>query len=201
MWMKLRNVVMGVAQFRQALRKQQPPPTQSPLSDGSDLDAVSHGSLDSSADTNTAEQGPYAPDSIKVDPTDDRRSTGTPQNGCRLRHLTTPFLSLTRPFFLLSHCFHTASLHLLPAISLLLSLPAPSFLTSFLSSSLLSWLVVSMFFLLHYGCSAVSLPNYPLRPSLPACACAVCARACSQPRGLGRCGVGHPVGSLTLGGF
>uniref|UniRef100_A0A8K9UT48 DENN domain containing 4A n=1 Tax=Oncorhynchus mykiss TaxID=8022 RepID=A0A8K9UT48_ONCMY len=76
MWMKLRNVVMGVAQFRQALRKQQPPPTQSPLSDGSDLDAVSHGSLDSSADTNTAEQGPYAPDSIKVDPTDDRRSTG-----------------------------------------------------------------------------------------------------------------------------
>uniref|UniRef100_A0A673WHB9 DENN domain containing 4A n=1 Tax=Salmo trutta TaxID=8032 RepID=A0A673WHB9_SALTR len=32
MWMKLRNVVMGVAQFRQALRKQQPPPTQSPLS-------------------------------------------------------------------------------------------------------------------------------------------------------------------------
>ncbi|XP_045565097.1 C-myc promoter-binding protein isoform X2 [Salmo salar] len=75
MWMKLRNVVMGVAQFRQALRKQQPPPTQSPLSDGSDLDAVSHGSLDSSADTNTAEQGPYAPDSIKVDPTDDRRST------------------------------------------------------------------------------------------------------------------------------
>ncbi|XP_055756107.1 C-myc promoter-binding protein-like isoform X3 [Salvelinus fontinalis] len=73
MWMKLRNVVMGVAQFRQALRKQQPPPTQSPLSDGSDLDAVSHGSLDSS---NTAEQGPYAPDSIKVDPTDDRRSTG-----------------------------------------------------------------------------------------------------------------------------
>uniref|UniRef100_A0A673WHR4 DENN domain containing 4A n=1 Tax=Salmo trutta TaxID=8032 RepID=A0A673WHR4_SALTR len=76
MWMKLRNVVMGVAQFRQALRKQQPPPTQSPLSDGSDLDAVSHGSVDSSADTNTAEQGPYAPDSIKVDPTDDRRSTG-----------------------------------------------------------------------------------------------------------------------------
>ncbi|XP_045075912.1 LOW QUALITY PROTEIN: C-myc promoter-binding protein [Coregonus clupeaformis] len=75
MWMKLRNVVMGVAQFRQALRKQQAPPTPSPLSDGSDLDAVSHGSLDSSADTNTAEQGPYATDSIKVDPTDDRRST------------------------------------------------------------------------------------------------------------------------------
>lgn len=46
--------------------------------DGSDLDAVSHGSLDSSADTNLAEQGPYATDSVKVDPTDDRSSTGTP---------------------------------------------------------------------------------------------------------------------------
>lgn len=43
--------------------------------DGSDLDAVSHGSLDSSADNNLAEQqGPFA----KVDPTDDRSSTGTP---------------------------------------------------------------------------------------------------------------------------
>ncbi|XP_046897446.1 C-myc promoter-binding protein-like isoform X1 [Hypomesus transpacificus] len=73
LWMKLRNVVLGVAQFRRALRKQQAHPTQSPLSDGSDLDAVSHGSLDSS---NTAEQGPFATDSIKVDPTDDRSSTG-----------------------------------------------------------------------------------------------------------------------------
>uniref|UniRef100_A0A671VNT8 DENN domain containing 4A n=1 Tax=Sparus aurata TaxID=8175 RepID=A0A671VNT8_SPAAU len=75
LWMKLRNVVLGVAQFKQALRRQAPL-TQSPLSDGSDLDAVSHGSLDSSADTNVAEQGPYATDSIKVDPTDDRSSTG-----------------------------------------------------------------------------------------------------------------------------
>lgn len=41
--------------------------------DGSDLDAVSHGSLDS----NVAEQGPFATDSVKVDPTDDRSSTGT----------------------------------------------------------------------------------------------------------------------------
>ncbi|XP_036952636.1 C-myc promoter-binding protein-like isoform X4 [Acanthopagrus latus] len=75
LWMKLRNVVLGVAQFKRALRRQAPL-TQSPLSDGSDLDAVSHGSLDSSADTNVAEQGPYATDSIKVDPTDDRSSTG-----------------------------------------------------------------------------------------------------------------------------
>ncbi|KAI3376890.1 hypothetical protein L3Q82_000143 [Scortum barcoo] len=49
LWMKLRNVVLGVAQFKRALRRHAPH-TQSPLSDGSDLDAVSHGSLDSSAD-------------------------------------------------------------------------------------------------------------------------------------------------------
>ncbi|XP_044074973.1 C-myc promoter-binding protein-like isoform X3 [Siniperca chuatsi] len=75
LWMKLRNVVLGVAQFKRALRRHAPL-TQSPLSDGSDLDAVSHGSLDSSADTNLAEQGPYATDSVTVDPTDDRSSTG-----------------------------------------------------------------------------------------------------------------------------
>ncbi|CAL8351557.1 unnamed protein product [Merluccius merluccius] len=75
LWMKLRNVLLGVAQFKQALRRPAPF-TQSPLSDGSDLDAVSHGSLDSSADTNTAEHGPYTSGSVKVDPTDDRSSTG-----------------------------------------------------------------------------------------------------------------------------
>ena len=51
--------------------------------DGSDADAVSHGSLDSSADTNPAEPGPYAADPVKVDPTDDKSSTGTPERGCR----------------------------------------------------------------------------------------------------------------------
>ncbi|AWP01157.1 putative C-myc promoter-binding protein-like [Scophthalmus maximus] len=68
LWMKLRNVILGVAQFKRALRRHGPV-TPSPLSDGSDLDAVSHGSLDSSVDTNPA-------DSVKVDPTDDRSSTG-----------------------------------------------------------------------------------------------------------------------------
>ncbi|XP_069561516.1 C-myc promoter-binding protein-like isoform X8 [Brachyistius frenatus] len=68
LWMKLRNVILGVAQFKQALRRPAPL-TQSPLSDGSDLDAVSHGSLDSSADAHVA-------DSAKVDPADDRSSTG-----------------------------------------------------------------------------------------------------------------------------
>ncbi|XP_041844894.1 C-myc promoter-binding protein-like isoform X3 [Melanotaenia boesemani] len=62
LWMKLRNVILGVAQFKRALRRHAPL-TQSPLSDGSDLDAVSHGSLESSADTN-------------LGPTDDRSSTG-----------------------------------------------------------------------------------------------------------------------------
>uniref|UniRef100_A0A4W6EJX9 DENN domain containing 4A n=1 Tax=Lates calcarifer TaxID=8187 RepID=A0A4W6EJX9_LATCA len=75
LWMKLRNVILGVAQFKRALRRHAPH-TQSPLNGACDLDAVSHGSLDSSADTNLAEQGPYATDSVKVDPTDDRSSTG-----------------------------------------------------------------------------------------------------------------------------
>ncbi|XP_028999741.1 C-myc promoter-binding protein-like isoform X2 [Betta splendens] len=75
LWMKLRNVILGVAQFKRALRRHAPL-TQSPLSDGSDLDAVSHSSLDSSADTNLAEQGLYANDCVKLDPIDDRSSTG-----------------------------------------------------------------------------------------------------------------------------
>ncbi|KAJ3593207.1 hypothetical protein NHX12_005543 [Muraenolepis orangiensis] len=78
LWMKLRNVLLAVAQFKQALRKPAAFP-QSPLSDGSDLDAVSHGSLDSSADTNPAEHSPYAPGSVKVDPTDDSSSTAGAQ--------------------------------------------------------------------------------------------------------------------------
>uniref|UniRef100_A0A6Q2X3E8 DENN domain containing 4A n=1 Tax=Esox lucius TaxID=8010 RepID=A0A6Q2X3E8_ESOLU len=130
LWMKLRNVVMGVAQFRQGLRKHLAPPTQSPLSDGSDLDAVSHGSLDSSADANTAEHGPFAPDTIIVDPTDDRHSTGT-QSGIQscitgLR-LTPPSLSLMSffppPLSLLPLDFHPPPpcllLYLLPGLHLL----------------------------------------------------------------------------------
>nr|XP_054588173.1 C-myc promoter-binding protein isoform X2 [Nothobranchius furzeri] len=74
LWMKLRNVILGVAQFKQALRRHGHF-TQGPFSDGSDLDAVSHSSMDSSADTNVAEQGPFTSDPVKVDPTDDRSST------------------------------------------------------------------------------------------------------------------------------
>ncbi|XP_034051303.1 C-myc promoter-binding protein-like isoform X2 [Thalassophryne amazonica] len=71
LWMKLRNVVLSVAQFKRALRRHQPL-TQSPLSDGCDLDAVSHCSLETSASTNLAGQDAYA---TRVDPTDDKSST------------------------------------------------------------------------------------------------------------------------------
>ncbi|XP_077568857.1 C-myc promoter-binding protein-like isoform X2 [Stigmatopora nigra] len=75
LWMKLRNVVLGVAQFKRSLRKHVPL-TQSPLSaDGSEMDAVSHGSLDSATDANLNEQVSYTTDTIKIDPTDDRSST------------------------------------------------------------------------------------------------------------------------------
>ncbi|XP_036399411.1 C-myc promoter-binding protein-like [Megalops cyprinoides] len=76
LWMKLRNVVLGVAQFRRALKRQQANPAQTPLSDGSDLDAVSHGSLEGSNDTNPGERVPFSTDSVRVDSTDDRSSTG-----------------------------------------------------------------------------------------------------------------------------
>ncbi|XP_068433218.1 C-myc promoter-binding protein-like isoform X2 [Clinocottus analis] len=73
LWMKLRNVVLGVAQFKRALRRPAPL-ALSPLSDGgNDLDAVSHGSLDVCAGTNL---GRFASGAARVEPTDDRSSTG-----------------------------------------------------------------------------------------------------------------------------
>ncbi|KAL2088331.1 hypothetical protein ACEWY4_015230 [Coilia grayii] len=70
LWLKLRNVVLGVAQFRQALKKHQQQSVHTPLSDGSDLDAVSQGSMDSSNETNPV-------DLIKVETTDDKSSTAS----------------------------------------------------------------------------------------------------------------------------
>uniref|UniRef100_A0A671E722 DENN domain containing 4A n=1 Tax=Rhinolophus ferrumequinum TaxID=59479 RepID=A0A671E722_RHIFE len=58
LWTKLRNVVLGVAQFKD------------------DLDAVSHGSMDSGHGTHTVEQAPFNTGLIKVYATDDRASTG-----------------------------------------------------------------------------------------------------------------------------
>ncbi|XP_078283564.1 C-myc promoter-binding protein isoform X8 [Rhinoraja longicauda] len=77
LWMKLRNVLLATSQFRRVLKKAPPNPLQTQmLSDGSDLDAVSHGSMDSSNETNTVEQPQFSTEQMKVDTTDDRSSTG-----------------------------------------------------------------------------------------------------------------------------
>ncbi|XP_041651387.1 C-myc promoter-binding protein isoform X3 [Cheilinus undulatus] len=73
LWGKLRNVVLGVLQFKQAGRKQTT--LRDPqLSDGSDLDTVSHGSLDSANDS--AERTSIDTDFTKMDSSDDGFSTG-----------------------------------------------------------------------------------------------------------------------------
>ncbi|KAM9854063.1 C-myc promoter-binding protein [Aulostomus maculatus] len=74
LWGKLRNVVLGVVQFKQAGRKQQTPHREPQLSDGSDLDTVSHGSLDSANDS--AEHTSIDTDFNKMDSSDDGFSTG-----------------------------------------------------------------------------------------------------------------------------
>ncbi|XP_041442829.1 C-myc promoter-binding protein isoform X3 [Xenopus laevis] len=76
LWIKVRNVVLAVAQFKQALIKQHTSALQPPASDCSDLDAVSHGSLDSSVDMNPTEQPSFSTDVTYADPADDRSSTG-----------------------------------------------------------------------------------------------------------------------------
>ncbi|KAB0407173.1 hypothetical protein E2I00_013525, partial [Balaenoptera physalus] len=75
LWTKVRNVVLGVAQFKRALKKHAHL-SQTTLSDGSDLDAVSHGSMDSGHGTHTVEQAPFNTGLIKVYASDDRSSTG-----------------------------------------------------------------------------------------------------------------------------
>ncbi|KFO25131.1 C-myc promoter-binding protein [Fukomys damarensis] len=74
LWTKVRNVILGVAQFKRALKKQAHL-SQTTLSDGSDLDTVSHGSMDSGHGTHTVEQAPFNTGLIKVYATDDRSST------------------------------------------------------------------------------------------------------------------------------
>ncbi|XP_031139189.1 C-myc promoter-binding protein isoform X2 [Sander lucioperca] len=74
LWGKLRNVVLGVLQFKQAGRKQQTLHRDPHLSDGSDLDTVSHGSLDSANDS--AERTSIDTDFTKMDSSDDGFSTG-----------------------------------------------------------------------------------------------------------------------------
>ncbi|XP_023136749.2 C-myc promoter-binding protein isoform X2 [Amphiprion ocellaris] len=74
LWGKLRNVVLAVLHFKQAGRKQQTLHRDPQLSDGSDLDTVSHGSLDSANDS--AERTSIDTDFTKMDSSDDGFSTG-----------------------------------------------------------------------------------------------------------------------------
>ncbi|XP_026086364.1 C-myc promoter-binding protein-like isoform X1 [Carassius auratus] len=74
LWGKLRNVVRGVVLFKQVWRRQTTHPKDTHLSDASDLDSVSHGSLDSSNDL--AERVSIDTDFTKMDSSDDRSSTG-----------------------------------------------------------------------------------------------------------------------------
>ncbi|KAG8506201.1 C-myc promoter-binding protein [Galemys pyrenaicus] len=76
LWTKVRNVVLGVSQFKRALKKHAHLPQTTLSADGSDLDAVSHGSMDSGHGTHTVEQAPFNTGLIKVYATDDRSSTG-----------------------------------------------------------------------------------------------------------------------------
>ncbi|XP_045057193.2 C-myc promoter-binding protein isoform X7 [Desmodus rotundus] len=76
LWTKLRNVVLGVAQFKRALKKHAHLSQTTLSADGSDLDAVSHGSMDSGHGTHTVEQAPFNAGLIKVYAADDRSSTG-----------------------------------------------------------------------------------------------------------------------------
>ncbi|XP_077372897.1 C-myc promoter-binding protein isoform X2 [Festucalex cinctus] len=73
LWGKLRNVVLGIGQFKQAGKKQTLH-RETQLSDGSDLDTVSHGSLDSANDS--AERTSIDTDFNKMDSSDDGLSTG-----------------------------------------------------------------------------------------------------------------------------
>ncbi|XP_041078146.1 LOW QUALITY PROTEIN: DENN domain-containing protein 4C-like [Polyodon spathula] len=83
MWTKVRNVLRGVAQFKQALGKT--PSSKSPAlvttapvgtAGGSDGDTVSHGSVDSSNDTNSGEHTLFVRNLIILDSTDKHCSTG-----------------------------------------------------------------------------------------------------------------------------
>ncbi|KAJ1218481.1 hypothetical protein NDU88_006060 [Pleurodeles waltl] len=73
LWMKVRNVVQGTTQFRQALKKKIHNAGISSVSASqnaahkSDVDAVSHGSVDSSNDANSGEHTLFSRDLIQLD--------------------------------------------------------------------------------------------------------------------------------------
>nr|XP_045004620.1 DENN domain-containing protein 4C isoform X1 [Jaculus jaculus] len=82
LWTKVRNVVYGLAQFRQSLKKtgqkSQVLSVSAPqnVTGGSDGDTVSHGSVDSSNDANSGEHTVFVRDLIKIDSIDNHLSTG-----------------------------------------------------------------------------------------------------------------------------
>ncbi|XP_019514611.1 PREDICTED: DENN domain-containing protein 4C isoform X1 [Hipposideros armiger] len=82
LWTKVRNVVHGLAQFRQPLKKTVQKSQVSSISapqnatGGSDGDTVSHGSVDSSNDANSGEHTVFVRDLISLDSTDNHSSTG-----------------------------------------------------------------------------------------------------------------------------
>ncbi|ELK29327.1 DENN domain-containing protein 4C [Myotis davidii] len=82
LWTKVRNVVRGLAQFRQPLKKSVQKSQVSSISapqnatGGSDGDTVSHGSVDSSNDANNGEHTVFVRDLISLDSIDNHSSTG-----------------------------------------------------------------------------------------------------------------------------
>ncbi|XP_010586212.1 DENN domain-containing protein 4C isoform X1 [Loxodonta africana] len=82
LWTKVRNVVRGLAQFRQPLKRTVPKSQFSSIAapqsatGGSDGDTVSHGSVDSSNDANSGEHTVFVRDLIRLDSTDNHSSTG-----------------------------------------------------------------------------------------------------------------------------
>ncbi|XP_074851074.1 DENN domain-containing protein 4C [Carettochelys insculpta] len=82
LWTKVQNVVRGVAQFRQCLKKATRSSQVSVISaprnatGGSDGDTVSHGSVDSSNDANSGEHALFVRDLVRLDSIDNHSSTG-----------------------------------------------------------------------------------------------------------------------------
>ncbi|XP_055150106.1 DENN domain-containing protein 4C isoform X8 [Symphalangus syndactylus] len=82
LWTKVRNVVRGLAQFRQPLKKTVQRSQVSSISalqnvtGGSDGDTVSHGSVDSSNDANNGEHTVFVRDLIRLESIDNHSSTG-----------------------------------------------------------------------------------------------------------------------------
>ncbi|XP_075416095.1 DENN domain-containing protein 4C isoform X2 [Tenrec ecaudatus] len=82
LWTKVRNVVRGLAQFRQPLKKtvhkSQVSSASAPqgAAGGSDADTASHGSVDSSTDANSGEHTVFVRDLISLDSSGTHSSTG-----------------------------------------------------------------------------------------------------------------------------